>query len=61
MKNHSKILCVVLALIIALSAASCSLSKEFAYQKDDIELPIGTYILYLQQAYQQAQGFAQKS
>ena len=41
MKNFSKILCVVLALVIALSAASCSLSKQYAYQQDDIELPIG--------------------
>ena len=61
MKNVSKILCVVLALIMALTAASCSLSKQYAYQKDDVELPIGVYILYLQQAYNQAQGFAQKS
>ncbi len=61
MKNFSKILCVVLALVMALTAASCSLSKQYAYQKNDIELPIGTYILYLQQAYNQAQGFAQKS
>ena len=61
MKNHSKILCVVLALVIALTAASCSLSKQYAYQKDDIELPIGSYILYLQQAYSQAQSYAQQS
>ncbi|WP_316608050.1 hypothetical protein [uncultured Ruminococcus sp.] len=61
MKNFAKILCVVLALVMALTAASCSMSKQFAYQKDDVELPIGTYILYLQQAYNQAQGFAQKS
>lgn len=61
MKNFSKILCVVLALVMALTVASCSMSKQYAYQKDDVELPIGTYILYLQQAYNQAQGFAQKS
>ena len=61
MKNHSKILCVVLALIIALTAASCSLSKPYAYQKDDVELPVGVYILNLQQAYSEAQTLAQKS
>ncbi len=61
MKNFSKILCVVLALVVALSAASCSLSPQYAYQKDDIELPIGIYIYYLYSAYNSAQGFAQKS
>lgn len=61
MKNFTKILCVVLALIVALSAASCSLSKQYAYQKDDIELPIGEYIYYLYSAYNEAQGLAQKS
>ena len=61
MKNFSKILCVVLALVIALSAASCSLSPQYAYQQDDIELPIGVYIYYLFNAYNSAQGYAQKS
>ena len=61
MKNVTKILCVVLALVMALSAASCSLTKQYAYQKDDVELPIGVYIYYLQQAYNQAQQYAQQS
>ena len=61
MKNFSKILCVVLALVVALSAASCSLSPQYAYEKDDIKLPIGVYIYYLYSAYNSAQGFAQKS
>ena len=61
MKNFSKILCVVLALVIALSAASCSLSKQYAYEKDDIKLPIGVYIYYLYNAYNSAQSYAQKS
>lgn len=61
MKNFSKILCVVLALIMALSVASCSLSKQYAYQKDDIEIPIGVYIYYLYNAYNNAQSYAQKS
>ena len=61
MKNFSKILCVVLALVIALSAASCSLSKQYAYQQDDIELPIGVYIYYLYNAYNSAQNYAQQS
>ena len=61
MKNFSKILCAVLALAVALSAAACSLSPEYAYQKDDIEIPIGVYISYLYNAYNSAQGFAQQS
>lgn len=61
MKNFSKILCVVLALVLALSAAGCSLSKQYAYDKDDIQIPIGVYIYYLQNAYNQAQSYAQKS
>ena len=61
MKNVSKILCVVLALVIALSAASCSLGKQYAYKKGDVELPIGVYIYYLQSAYSQAQNYAQQS
>ncbi|MBQ6413257.1 MAG: hypothetical protein IJI19_07255 [Ruminococcus sp.] len=61
MKNFSKILCVVLALVIALSAASCSLSKQYAYEKDVIKLPIGVYIYYLYNAYNSAQNYAQQS
>lgn len=60
MRNFKKLLCVVLALVVALSAASCSLSPQYAYQKDDIELPIGVYIFYLYQAYSEAQSYAQK-
>ena len=58
MRNFTKILCVVLALIVALSAASCSLSKEYSYETDDVELPIGVYIYYLYQAYNEAQNYA---
>ena len=61
MKNFTKILCVVLALVMALSVASCSLSPEYAYDKDDIKLPIGVYIYYLYNAYSQAQSYAQAS
>ena len=61
MRNFSKLLCVALALIIALSAASCSLSKGYSYKTDDVELPIGVYIYYLNNAYNQAQTYAQKS
>ena len=61
MKNFSKILCVVLALVMALSVASCSLSKQYAYQKDDIELPIGVYVYYMYSSYNEAQTLAQKS
>ncbi len=61
MKNFSKILCVVLALVVAISAASCALSPQSAYEKDDIKLPIGVYVYYMYNAYTSAQGFAQKS
>lgn len=61
MKNFSKILCVVLALVMALSVAACSMSKQYAYKENDTELPIGVYIYYLRSAYSQAEGFAQKS
>ena len=61
MRNFTKILCVALALIVALSAASCSLSKQYSYKTDDVELPIGVYIYYLQTAYNEAQTLAQKS
>ena len=61
MKNFSKILCVVLALVMALSVASCSFSKQYAYQKDDIEIPVGVYIYYLYNAYNSAQSYAQQS
>ncbi|MBQ9247475.1 MAG: hypothetical protein IJ171_02700, partial [Ruminococcus sp.] len=61
MKNFSKILCVVLALVVALSAASCAMAPQTAYEKDGIKLPIGVYIYYMYTAYTSAQGFAQKS
>lgn len=61
MKNFTKILCVVLAIVMAVSVASCSLSKQYAYQKDDIELPIGVYVYYMYSAYNEAQTLAQKS
>ena len=61
MRNFTKILCVLLALVVAMTAASCSLSKQYAYQSDDIELPIGVYIYYLMSAYNQAQTLAQQS
>ena len=61
MRNFTKVLCVVLALMVALSAASCSLSKQFSYKTADVELPIGVYIYYLQNAYNEAQTLAQKT
>lgn len=61
MRNFKKLLCVVLVLLVALSAASCSLSQQYAYNKNDIKLPVGTYIYYLYQAYSEAQSYAQKS
>ena len=61
MRNFKKLLCVVLVLIVALSAASCSITPQNLYEKDDVKLPIGVYIFYLQQAYSEAQSYAQQS
>ena len=61
MRNFTKMLCVVLALIVALSVTSCSLNHQYSYKTDDVELPIGVYIYYLQTAYNEAQTLAQKS
>lgn len=61
MRNFTKILCVVLALVLAMSAASCSLTKQYSYKTDDVELPIGLYIYYLYTAYNEAQSLAQES
>jgi hypothetical protein len=61
MRHFSKLLCIVLALVVALSAASCSLTKQYSYKTDDVEFPIGVYIYYLQSAYNEAQTYAQKS
>jgi len=61
MRNISRFLCVVMALIIAFSAASCTLTKQYSYKTDDVELPIGAYIYYLRSAYAEAETYAQKS
>lgn len=61
MKNFTKILCVVLALVLALSASACSFTQQYAYEKDDVQIPIGVYIYYLYNAYNSAQSYAQKS
>ena len=61
MRNVQKLLCVVLVLIIALSAASCSLTPQYIYNKDDVKLPVGVYIFYLYKAYGEAQTYAQQS
>lgn len=61
MRNVTKLLCVVLALVVALSAASCSLTKQSSYKDDEIDLPVGVYIYYLYQAYNEAQNYAQQS
>ena len=61
LKNFTKILSVVLAIILTLSLASCSFSKQYSYKTDDVELPIGVYIFSLYTAYSQAEGYAQKS
>ena len=61
MRNFTKILCVVLSLMMIVSLAACSFTKQYSYKTDDTELPIGVYIYNLYSAYNQAQGFAQKS
>ncbi len=61
LKNFTKILSVFMAIIITLSLASCSFTKQYSYKTDDVELPIGVYIYSLYTAYTQAESYAQKS
>lgn len=61
MKNFTKITAVFLALIFAVSMASCSLTQQWSYKTEDTELPVGVYIYSLYSAYNQAQTFAQES
>lgn len=61
MKNSIKFTALIMALVLAFSMASCSLAPQFSYKTDDVELPIGSYIYEMYSAYQQAQGFAQKT
>lgn len=61
MKHFSKLIALILVLVIAFSAASCSLVKQSSYKTKDVDLPIGVYIYYAYASYQQAQQFAQKS
>ena len=61
MRNSTKILCVVLSVMMVVSLAACSLTPQTSYKSEDTELPIGVYIYNLYSAYNQAQGFAQKS
>lgn len=61
MRKFTKIICVVLALVVALSVTSCTLHKPYSYKTDDVDLPIGVYICYLYKAYGEAQTYAQQS
>ena len=61
MRNSIKFMALVLALILAFSLASCTLTKTYSYKDDDVELPIGVYIYQLYSAYQSAQSYAQQS
>lgn len=61
LKNFTKILSVFMAIILTVSLASCSFSKQYSYKTDDVELPIGVYIFNLYTAYSQAESYAQQS
>ncbi len=61
MKNFTKLLAVVLAMVIALSTAACSLTPQWSYKEGDTELAIGVYIYALYSAYSQAQSYAQQT
>lgn len=68
MKSYQKILAVLMAAILILSAAGCvpaSLSKEWSYEYNDEtlsqKLDIGVYIYSLYQAYSNAKTLAEKS
>lgn len=61
MRIFTRMLCVVMALMLAVSVCSCSLTKQYSYKTDDVELPIGVYIYFLDAAYGEARTLAQKS
>lgn len=61
MKPFQKVLAAVLAVIIAVSMASCvpvSLSKEWSYKYSDKQYDIGVYIYALYSSYLTAQSYA---
>lgn len=66
MKPFQKVIAATLAILVALSAASCtplSFSKQWSYEYDDetlsVQYDIGVYIYSLYQAYNEAATFAE--
>ena len=61
MKPTVKIASLLLAVLMLFSvcAAGCSFQKEWSYKTDAQELAIGVYLTAMQEAYSEAQGYAQ--
>ncbi len=61
MKPTVKIASLLMAVLLLFSAfaAGCSMNKEWSYKTADKELAIGVYVTALQEAYIEAQGYAQ--
>ncbi len=60
MNLFKKAIAVVIAAILVVSAASCSLTKQSSYKYGDKTYDIGVYIYSLYSAYTTAQGYAEK-
>ena len=62
MKPTVKIVSLLLAVMMLFTAiaSGCSIGKEWSYKANDKELSIGVYIYALYNAYNRAQGFAEK-
>jgi len=61
MKPTVKIASLLMAVLMLFSvfAAGCSFQKEWSYKTDVQELAIGVYLTAMQEAYSEAQGYAQ--
>jgi hypothetical protein len=55
LKSSKKLVALMMALVIMVSTAACSSDKSWALKNDSLTAPIGTYIFYLYNAYQEAE------
>ena len=58
MRTFKRVLAAVIAVVLVLSVASCSLTKEWSYQYGDKTYDIGVYIYALYSSYTTAQTYA---
>lgn len=55
LKSSKKIVALMMALVMMVSATACSTDKSWALKNDTLTTPIGAYIYYLYYAYNSAQ------